>query len=263
MNLDPDWQLGLALCFTIVVMGCLWFNQRFTRDAGIVDVGWSGSLGILAIFYGVTTPHGSWRTAVVAGMAAIWSFRLAIHLLRDRILGKSEDRRYQRLRTAFGSREQLCFFVVFQAQALLAWAFSLPFWLAMRRTGDLDEWDVAGIAVWVVVLIGETLSDSQLARFRADPGNRGKTCRRGLWRYSRHPNYFCEWLYWWSYVAIGWTAPLGWTMLFFPLLMLFFLFKVSGIPATEAQALMSRGDDYRDYQRTTSMFVPWFPGKST
>jgi steroid 5-alpha reductase family enzyme len=101
-----------------------------------------------------------------------------------------------------------------------------------------------------------------LAQYRGDPVNRGKTCRLGLWKYSRHPNYFFEWLYWWVYVLIAWTAPLGWISLLAPGLMLFFLLKVTGIPATEAQAVRSRGDDYRDYQRTTSMFIPWFPQKT-
>ena len=147
------------------------------------------------------------------------------------------------------------------AQALLAWFFSLAFWLAMRRSGPMDLWDLFGISIWLISVAGETTADSQLARFRANSSNRGTTCRSGLWKYSRHPNYFFEWLHWWTYVAIAWTSPLGWMTLCAPALMLFFLLKVTGIPATEAQALISRGDDYRKYQQTTSMFIPWFPKK--
>ena len=119
--------------------------------------------------------------------------------------------------------------------------------------------DGLGVAIWAIGVAGEAVADAQLARFRADPGHRGRTCRAGLWRYSRHPNYFFEWLTWWAYVAIAWGAPHGWVALFGPAVMLLFLFKVTGIPYTEAQALRSRGDDYRAYQRTTSAFVPWFP----
>jgi steroid 5-alpha reductase family enzyme len=103
------------------------------------------------------------------------------------------------------------------------------------------------------------LADRQLTRFRADPANKRKTCRRGLWRYSRHPNYFFEWLLWTSYVPLSWGSPIFALSLLGPGLLFLFLTRVSGIPPTEAQALASRGDDYRAYQRTTSAFFPWFP----
>lgn len=262
MSLVPELQLALALVCACLLMLVLWCIQCQTRDAGIVDVGWSGCLGLLAIFYGITHTNYTWRTGVVAAIACVWSTRLALYLLRDRVLGKPEDGRYQKLRSGFGARANLFFFGFFQFQALLAWFFSLSFWLAMRRSGPMDVWDLVGISIWAISVAGESLADFQLARFRANPSNRGKTCRNGLWNYSRHPNYFFEWLHWWAYVAIAWMSPLGWMTLSAPALMWFFLFKVTGIPATEAQALISRGDDYRNYQQTTSMFVPWFPKKS-
>ena len=261
MSLDTGSQFIIAIILASGLMLALWLVQLRTSDAGIVDVGWSACLGLLAIFYATTGHRLSWRAVFVAGMASIWSFRLAIHLLNDRVLGKPEDGRYQKLRTQFGSRAQVLFFGFFQVQAILALFFSFPFWLSMRRDGPLDVWDAAGLSIWLICLIGESTADAQLARFRSDSSNRGKTCRQGLWQYSRHPNYFFEWLYWWSYVSIAWFVPLGWLTLMAPGLMLFFLFKVTGIPATEAQALLSRGDDYRDYQRTTSVFIPWFPRK--
>jgi steroid 5-alpha reductase family enzyme len=193
-------------------------------------------------------------------MAAIWSLRLATYLMCNRVIGKPEDGRYQNLRASYGSRAQAFFFIFFQAQAALALLFSIPFWIAMRREGTSpDLADLTGVSLWLIAIVGETTADWQLARFRAEPANKGKTCRNGLWSCSRHPNYFFEWLHWWVYVVIAWQAPFGWTTLFAPALMLFFLFKVTGLPATEAQALASRGDDYRDYQRTTSPFIPWFP----
>jgi steroid 5-alpha reductase family enzyme len=129
-----------------------------------------------------------------------------------------------------------------------------------------DGWswlDFAGIALWAVGIVGVTLSDHQLAVFKTRPENRGKTCRAGLWRYSRHPNYFFEWLHWCSYVPLVISAPGGWLAVLVPLVLLYFFFFVTGIPPTEAQALASRGEEYRSYQRSTSVFVPWFPKKES
>jgi steroid 5-alpha reductase family enzyme len=110
--------------------------------------------------------------------------------------------------------------------------------------------------LWLIAVAGEAVADAQLAAFRADASNKGKTCRAGLWRYSRHPNYFFEWTHWLAYAVM---LPEDWRVWVSPALMLYFLLRVSGIPATEAQALRSRGEDYRRYQRETSMFVPWPP----
>ncbi len=115
--------------------------------------------------------------------------------------------------------------------------------------------------LWLVAMCGEALADFQLDRFRSQPGNKGRTCREGLWEYSRHPNYFFEWLVWVAFFAFATGTPDGWITIYCPALMLFFLFKVTGIPATEAQALKSRGGEYREYQRTTSVFVPLPPLK--
>jgi steroid 5-alpha reductase family enzyme len=108
-------------------------------------------------------------------------------------------------------------------------------------------------------VLGEWTADRQLARFRADPANRGKTCRAGLWRSSRHPNYFFQSLFWWTFVLLSVGAPHAWLTLISPLIILFLILKVTGIPPTEERALQSRGEDYRAYQRTTSAFIPWFP----
>ena len=116
-----------------------------------------------------------------------------------------------------------------------------------------------GFTIWAVAICGELIVDRQLYRFRTDRSNEGKVCKVGLWRYSRHPNYFFEWIHWWAYVAIGWGAPYGALTLIGPALMLFFLFKVTGIPPNEENSLASRRDAYREYQRTTSIFYPWPP----
>ena len=113
--------------------------------------------------------------------------------------------------------------------------------------------------IWLIAVSGESLADWQLSAFRHDPANAGQVCQRGLWRYSRHPNYFFEWLHWWAYVCLAAGSPWGGLALAGPAAMLYFLLKVTGVPPTEAQALKSRGDAYRQYQRTTSVFFPWPP----
>jgi steroid 5-alpha reductase family enzyme len=256
-----SWNLVLLGWVAVAaVMVVLWVVQRVRRDAGVVDVGWAAGLGALAVLYAVFAPGDPLRRLLVAAMAGTWSLRLAWYILVNRVLGKPEDGRYQTLRLKWGNRAQSRFFVFFQLQALVDVIFSLPYLVAMTNPAPgLGTWDLAGVLVWVVAVAGETVADRQLAAFRADPANRGTTCRVGLWRTSRHPNYFFEWLHWWAYVLLAVGSPWWALTLVGPALMLFFLFKVTGIPATEAQALASRGEDYRDYQRTTSVFVPWFP----
>jgi steroid 5-alpha reductase family enzyme len=126
----------------------------------------------------------------------------------------------------------------------------------------LSHLEYAGAVLWVFAFLGEVLADAQLARFKANPVNRGKVCDLGLWRFSRHPNYFFEWLIWVSYALFALASPHGYLGLISPALILFFLLKVTGIPATEAQALRSKGEAYRRYQQTTSVFIPWIPKRS-
>ncbi len=244
------------------IMAVLWLIQLRTHDAGIVDVGWAANLGILAIFYALMADGHGTRRFLVALLVAVWSFRLAAYLLFNRVLGKPEDGRYQTLRRNRPNGAQTFFFFFFQAQALLDVLLSLTFAvIALDRSPVISPWQWAGAAVWLISVLGESVADAQLARFRADPANKGRTCRVGLWRYSRHPNYFFEWLHWWTYVLMSFGLPLGWLSLLPVLLMLLLIVKVTGIPPTEAQALRSRGDDYRAYQRSTSAFFPWFPRK--
>ena len=150
-----------------------------------------------------------------------------------------------------------------QGAVLLAFysvGLGLPFLLAAWNPAPgLHPLELAGAALWVVAWVGESLADRQLKRFKARPQARGLACREGLWRWSRHPNYFFEWLAWVAFLLLALPAPSGWAALPIPLLMLYFLLRVTGIPATEAQALRSRPEDYPRYQRETSAFVPWFP----
>ena len=241
---------------TAIVLALLWWRQLATRNATSVDVAWSLSLAALTVYYAVLSDGDPLRRGMVGLLAVVWAVRLGSFLLMSRVLGEhEEDGRYQELRARWGDSAPWNFFLFYQAQAAVAVLFSLPI-LAAMRGGSLDGWALAGAAVWAVAVLGEGVADRQLMSFRSNPANRGEVCREGLWRYSRHPNYFFEWVHWWSYVLIGYGAPLTWIG---PVVMLFFLFRVTGIPYTEAQAIRRRGDRYRAYQRTTSMFVPWFP----
>lgn len=244
-------------------MLALWLVQLRTRDAGVVDVGWAGCLGAAAAFCGLTGEGDLVRRAIVGGMGAVWGFRLAAHLLLDRVLRGPEDGRYQMMRARFGRRINPVLLGFFLAQAVLVAILAVPFLIACGDARPAPSiLDLLGLSVWTVGLIGETVADSQLARFKRDGANRGRVCEVGLWRYSRHPNYFFEWLMWIGYATIAAGAPAGWMAWTAPALMLFFVLKLTGIPPTEARALKSRGEAYRQYQRTTSAFVPWFRKRS-
>jgi len=241
----------LAILFAI-----LWLKQRSTQNATSVDAAWSGSIALLSIYYAIVVDGDSTHRILVGLLGALWGGRLTYFLLRHRVWGHTkEDGRYRAMRDYWGTRADFWFFLFYQGQAAVALLFSLPILGAM--TGSASPVAVAvGVAIWVISVGGETLADRQLARFRADPTRAGQVCREGLWRYSRHPNYFFEWIHWWAYVLIGGGALLTWLG---PPLMLLFLFRLTGIPYTELQALKSRGEAYREYQRTTSVFVPWPP----
>ncbi len=249
--------LGMA-----VLMTALYRVQRKRTDAGIADVGWAAGLAALALFYAVAADGYPLRRAALALLAGFWGLRLALYLLFNRVLKGPEDGRYRMLREQWGQRAPLYFFFFFQMQALWAILFSVPLLVVAYHPKPFwSAFDTGGVLLWLIAVCGETVADAQLARFRAVPENRGKTCRAGLWRYSRHPNYFFEFLHWWTYVLMGAGAPYGWVTLLGPATMLLFLYKITGIPYTEKQALASRGEDYRRYQESTSPLIPWFPKK--
>lgn len=257
--------VAVAATLLVGVMGVVWAVAVRMRNAGIVDVAWAGNFTLLAAIYGLMLPGHGPRKALIAGMTALWSLRLTGYLYR-RVIGHhpTEDGRYVELRLRWGPHADRTFFWFFQGQAILNLLLAAPLLLACTNPEPrLHPLEWVGVAIWVVALVGETAADRQLDAFRRDPGNRSRTCRRGLWRYSRHPNYFFEWLVWVAWFVYALVSPWGWVTAYCPLLMLFFLFRVTGIPATEAQALKSRGDDYREYQRSTSAFFPWFPREST
>jgi steroid 5-alpha reductase family enzyme len=246
-----------------VVMAALWLVQRRTRNAAIVDVAWSFGTGILAAAFALATDGWFPRRILVAGLAGFWGLRLGSYLMARVRADGEEDVRYREFRRQYGGNIQPFLFGFFQLQAVWAVLFAIPMLFAARNPiPAFGLLDFVGILIWVVALSGEGLADRQLARFRNDPANRGAVCRTGLWRYSRHPNYFFEWVHWWAYVAIGIAGPLGWVTLFGPVVMFVFLMKITGIPLLEQRLLESRGDAYREYQKTTSPFFPWPPRRT-
>jgi steroid 5-alpha reductase family enzyme len=255
----------LALLGAAIVLGMmfvLWLIHLLIRNAAIVDVGWAAGLGILGLFYAVVGPGYAARKWAMASMAGFWGLRLAAHLLFTRVIGQPEEGRYVQLRKEWKTNLPLRFLFFFEFQALLDVVLSLPFLLAcLNARAPLGVLEKLGAGLWLVAILGEAIADLQLNAFKKNAANQGKTCRSGLWKYSRHPNYFFEWLIWVGYAVFAIGSPWGWLGLISPALILYFLLGVTGIPATEAQALRSRGPEYRAYQRTTSAFVPWFPKK--
>jgi steroid 5-alpha reductase family enzyme len=246
------------------MMFILWIIHLLLRNAAVVDVGWAAGLGLLAVYYAYAAPGYSGRKYAIAAMAGIWSVRLAGYLLFARVLGHSEEGRYVQLRQEWKTNLPLRFLFFFEFQALLDLVLSLPFLLACLDTRvPLGPFEKLGAAIWIFGMVGEASADAQLNAFKNNPANKGKTCRDGLWNYSRHPNYFFEWTIWVGYAVFAIASPWGWLGILSPTLILYFLLALTGIPATEAQALRSRGDEYREYQRTTSAFIPWFPKKES
>jgi steroid 5-alpha reductase family enzyme len=253
-------ELTIGTASVCGLMLILWLIHLPLRNAAIVDAGWAGGLALLGVIYAALGGGYPLRSVLIAAMAALWGLRLAIYLLFTRVIGHPEEGRYVQLRREWGDYQPLKFLLFFQFQALLAVLLATPFLLATLNWRPwLSALEYAGTALWLMAWMAEFVADSQLHSFKSNPANRGITCRVGLWRYSRHPNYFFEWLIWVAFAVFAMGSPYGYVAVFAPLLMLFFLFRVTGIPATEAQALRTKGDDYRRYQQTTSAFVPWFP----
>jgi steroid 5-alpha reductase family enzyme len=249
---------GLGALFAV-----LYVAARRVDNYGIVDIAWSYAFGALAVFYALAAPGWPLRRALIAGLALVWSLRLGTHLA-IRVLGHHpvEDGRYRQLRRDWSANFAAKMAAFFQMQAVSVVILGTAFLVASLNPAPvLHPLEIAGTALWLLALAGESLADAQLAAFKRDPANRGRVCDRGLWRYSRHPNYFFEWLVWVAFFVFALGSPWGLLAIIGPASILWLLLRVTGIPMTEGQSLRSRGDAYRRYQQTTSAFVPWFPGK--
>ena len=246
---------GLAALLGLAVLG--WAASVAKGDAGLVDSLWSLFFLLGALVYAANTNVGEPRAAVLLVLVTLWALRLAGYLTW-RNWGEPEDRRYQAIR----ARNEPGFawkslYLVFGLQGLLAWIIIMPLLAGISGGGTLNALDYAGIALWLLGFGFETIGDWQLARFKADPANRGRVLDTGLWRYTRHPNYFGEATLWWGYYLIA-AAAGGWWTVFAPLLMTLLLLKVSGVSLLE-QDIHERRPAYRDYIARTNAFLPWRP----
>jgi steroid 5-alpha reductase family enzyme len=249
------WALAAALQLV------LWLVQQRTRNAGIVDVGWAASFALVTGLFAwrATATLAAWGP--IAAIVAAWSVRLTAYLVARGAARSPEEGRYVELRRKWAPRASRNFFVFFQAQAaltgLLSTAFVVPFVAAPGRLGSL-RW--LGAAVALAGIAGEALADAQLARWKRDPAHRGRVCDAGLWAYSRHPNYFFEWCVWLGHAIYGLAFwPYGTVALAGQAIILASILGVTGIPPTETQAIRSKGDAYRAYQRRVSRFIPLPP----
>ena len=236
----------------------LWFVQRRTGNAGIVDVAWACAVGELSLLYAFFADGPAGLRILIAAMVGLWSARLTSYLY-TRVVGEPEEGRYAELRKRWGenANRNMLFFYWFQAVG--AWVFALSAFVIAHATWPHTAWVILSLLLWVAGIVGVALSDYQLKQFKEDPDSQGKTCRRGLWRYSRHPNYFFEWVHWCSYIPLALASGYWWVPIVVAATLLYLVLFKTGIPPTEQQALASRGEDYRRYQRTTSAFVPWPP----
>lgn len=261
--MPPLTLFAFALAATCAAFAVLFLVARRIGNFGIVDVAWSLGFAPLALGYALLGGGALPRRILIATMAALWSLRLGGYLAW-RVLGhwRNEDGRYQQLRREWAGQLDAKMFRFFQFQAGLLVTLSAPFLLAARNPAPaLSPLEFAAAGLWLLALLGETVADAQLAAFKRDPARRGGVCDAGLWRWSRHPNYFFEWLVWVSFALFALASPWGWLALGCPALMLFFLLKVTGIRYTEEHLLRTRGEAYRAYQQRTSAFVPWPLGR--
>jgi len=275
-----------ALLMALVVMTLIWAVTEWLENSSLVDAAWSLTILALAMHFAAQPEGFIPRDLLTTALAVFWALRLSVFIF-IRNHGKGEDPRYAELKvkwekeapqrsssamslTAWLQRIRLArnpaeahtrkrMLQFFWAQGAAAVIFTTPFILTGANSAHTIhplEW--TGAVFVFIAILGEASADLSLARFKKNPANRGKTCRAGLWNYSRHPNYFFEWLVWVGFAILATPSPLGVLAWLCPAAMLHFLLNVTGIPKTEEQALKSRGEDYREYQRTTSKFVPWF-----
>jgi steroid 5-alpha reductase family enzyme len=254
---------AIAVALAILMAGA-WLVQQRTGNSGWVDTIWTFSVGLVGVsgaLWPVAGASPNARQWLVAGLVAIWSLRLGVHIA-VRTAGITDDPRYAAFASEWGADSPRRMFVFLQNQGLGSIPLVFAIFVAARFPGDaLGLQDYLGALILLAGIAGEALADAQLKSFRANPANKGQVCDIGLWRWSRHPNYFFEWFGWLAYPVIALSPNYGWGLatLLAPVFMYWILVYVTGIPPLEAQMLRSRGDRYRDYQSRTSRFFPLPP----
>jgi steroid 5-alpha reductase family enzyme len=254
---------AIAVSLSVLMAGA-WTVQRRTGNSGWVDTIWTFSLGLVgagSALWPVAGASPNARQWLVAGLVAIWSLRLGGHIA-IRTAGITDDPRYAAFASEWGVDSPRRMFIFLQNQGFGSIPLVFAIFVAARFPQDaLRLQDYVGALILFAGIAGEALADAQLKRFRENAANQGRVCDAGLWRWSRHPNYFFEWFGWLAYpvIALSTGYVWGWAALLAPVFMYWILVYVTGIPPLEAQMLRSRGDRYRDYQSRTSQFFPLPP----
>lgn len=248
------------MIFTLVLIAlflhmCLfWVWYQCTNNPSVVDVGWASGLTLAGLLY-LLSGALSWRSVVLGAALLLWGVRLGGYLWWTRIRHKKVDKRYLALSDNWKISKPLGFFLNFQLQGVLIFVISLP-WYFTASASVFSMLDAMGIALFLTALLLETTADRQLQDFKKQfPG---EVCNQKLWRYSRHPNYFSDWLVWCAFTLFALSAPQGWIAIVSPIMLYLIMTRITA-PMTEAGSLASRGERYRQYQQTTSMFFPRRP----
>jgi steroid 5-alpha reductase family enzyme len=250
--------LAIGTAVAALGFGCVWVLSVRKHDYGFLDIAWSLSIAVLAPIYALLGSGNPARKLAFTAIGVAWSLRLGLYILvRVWRQHPKEDQRYRTLREKWRGPGR--FLLFFELQALIAVVFSVPFAMAaLNPRPSLGLWELSALALALCATAGEATADWQAQRFKRNPANKLAIVNVGLWRYSRHPNYFFESLVWWGFFIAALDSPYGWLTVVCPLLMLHILLNVTGIPLTEKHSLETRGEAYRQYQRTTSRFIPWF-----
>ena len=250
---------ALLACSLIMILVWCWSYK--IKNAGIVDIFWSYNFPVIAVILFFLADGFHTRKALICGMVIVGGLRLGTHLM-IRVLGHlhEEDGRYKQLRQEWAPHAERKLFWFFQAQGLSNVLLAIPFFIiAVNKAETISVLEYAAVGLWAISIAGEAIADKQLQLFKKH--NKGKVCDAGLWNYSRHPNYFFQWLMWVSYAVFALASPYGYLGLISPAIILYLLLRVTGIPATEEQSLRSKGEAYKQYQQRTSAFIPWFHKK--
>ena len=252
----------IAGIIILAIMVVLWLLSLWLKDSSIVDIFWGIGFVITAWIYFYLTPDGYFgRKLLIASLATIWGLRLSIYILL-RNWGHGEDFRYRKWRQDSGKNWWwFSFFKVFTLQGFLMWIISIPLLVAQYNPipASLIWLDYIGIFIWGIGFFFEAVGDWQLSRFKSNPGNQGKLLDRGLWRYSRHPNYFGDAAQWWGFYLIA-AAAGGFWPIFSPIIMTLLLRNVSGVSMLE-KTLKTTKPGFQEYVKTTNALIPWFPRK--
>jgi len=253
-----------AFVANLLIFTTAWAFCVKIKNFSPVDAFWAFCIGLTALFFLlVQSPNPKQITASI--LIGAWALRLGYHLAK-RIAKHhpEEDSRYIKLRKVWDGKVNSMFLLFFLGQAVSVFLLAFPFQLiAADPDPTFDTLSIIGVIVTVIGLIGETIADKQMSAFKTEDPSPKSICKKGLWKYSRHPNYFFESVIWTGFFIFALGSPWGWTAIYAPAIITFLLLKVTGIPPTEASALKRKGDAYREYQRTTSPFIPLPPKKGT